>query len=115
MIYPSRFEELFDLQKKNQHWASFSPPKNFHLFGRRFFSYRLFPSIHWEDAKDSDEEEVSPGQDLIRAILEIDKGNQTESLFEKDRTTMLGMLESIKWINQLLKQIHGRKLQYQKG
>ncbi len=115
VIYPSRFEELFDLQKKNQHWASFSPPKNFHLFGRRFFSHRLFPSIDWEDAKDDEREEESQGQDLIQALLEIEKGNQHESLFEKDRATMLGMLQSIKWISQLLKQINGRKLQYQKG
>ena len=119
MIYPSKFEELFELQKKNQHWAAFSPPKNFHLFGKRFFSYRLFPSINWEDEEEGgegSENQTGPDQDLIQAVFRIKKlGNQTPYLFEKDKSAMLSLLESIKWINNLLKQITGRKLQYQKG
>lgn len=122
MIYPSKFEELFELQKRNQHWAAFSPPKNYHLFGKRFFSYRLFPSIHWEDEKESQEEEFQENfeqqenSDLIQVVLRIKKlGNQTSTLFEKDKSAMLSLLESIRWINKLLQQINARKLQYQKG
>lgn len=54
-IYASKFEELFELQKKNICWASFTQPLNFHLFSRRFFSYRLFPNIHWEDYEEGEE------------------------------------------------------------
>jgi hypothetical protein len=119
MIYPSKFEELFELQKKNQHWASFLPPKNYHLFGRRFFSYRLFPSIDWEDEEENQEDsqqQTSPDHDLIETVSRIKKlGGQTSSLFEKDKSAMLNLLESIKWISTLLKQINARKLQYQKG
>lgn len=119
MIYPSKFEELFELQKKNQHWACFSPPKNFHLFGRSFFSYRLFPGMHWDDAEEGEEDsedQDNPDQDLIQAVFRIKKlAGQTPSLFEKDKSAMLNLLESIKWINALLKQITARKLQYQKG
>jgi hypothetical protein len=120
MIYPSKLEELFELQKKNQHWASFSPPKNYYLFGKRFFSYRLFASIHWKEDSEENKEGEDSGkesdQDLIQTIIRVKKlGNQSSNLFEKDKGAMLGMLESIKWINKLLKQISGRKLQYQKG
>ncbi len=119
MIYTSKFDELFDLQKRNQHFASFSPPEDFHLFRKRFFSYRLFPSIDWEDKEenmgDSDENQ-DPDLDLIHAITRIKAaGNQASSLFEKDKCAMLGMLESINWINKLIKHINARKLQYQKG
>ena len=118
-IYPSKFEELFELQKINVSWASFAQPKNFHLFSRRFFSYRLFPSIYWEDYEESDEdnpEEESPSDDLIREVLKVKKKpNQTQSLFEKDKTSILNLLESIKGIDTMLRQINARKLQYQKG
>ncbi len=117
VIYPSKFEELFELQKRNLPWASFSPPKNFHMFSKRFFSYRLFPNIYWEE---NDEEESSEDKehnhDLIQEVLRVKKKeNETQTLFEKDKTTVLNLLESIQWANQLLKQINARKLQYQKG
>lgn len=114
-IYPSKFDELFELQNRNQHWASFSPPKNYFLFGRRFFSYRLFFSIHWEDEKEF-LEDSEPTCDLIQAVSRLKKtSSQTPLLFEKDKSTVLSLLESIRRITKLLEQIHARLLQYQKG
>lgn len=117
MIYPSKFDELFDLQKRHQHWACFSPPEDFHLFRKRFFSYRLFPSIDWEDNEENPEDsEEQQDLDLIHAINQIKAlGDQASSLFDKDKSAMLGMLESINWINKLIKHVNARKLQYQKG
>lgn len=125
-IYPSKLEELFELQKKNHPWATFVPPKNFHLFSKRFFSYRLFPNIYWEEESENssgkDEESETPSkedatnQDLIKEIIQLKKlENQTQLLFEKEKSTILNLLESIRWINRLLKQVNARKLQYQKG
>ena len=54
-IYSSKMEELFDLQKRNQHWAAFAPPDNFHFFSRSFFSYRLFPS--WKEGEENGEDQ----------------------------------------------------------
>ncbi len=114
VIYPSKFEELFELQKKNLPWACFSPPKNFQAFSKRFFSYRLFPNIYWEDEVEEDED--SPSDNLIVEVLKVEKmGDLPSSLFEKDKTAILNLLESIRWVNDLLKQISGRKVQYQKG
>lgn len=118
LIYPSKFDELFELQNRNQHWAAFSPPSNFHLFSKRVFSYRLFRSIHWEtdEEEENPEDENEPTTDLIRAVGRIKKSkDQPISAFENDKDCVLDLLESIQWLNQLLKQIYGRKLQYQKG
>ncbi|SRR5581483_2990287 len=122
MIYSSKFEELFELQKRNQHWACFSPPENFQLFKTRFFSYRLFPNIHWEGDEDSKSDSEAKEEDgefeigLISTLVQVKApGNQFSVLFEKDKDALISLLKSIQWINKLLKQINGRKLQYQKG
>ena len=127
VIYPSKFDELFELQKKNLPWACFDPPKNFQMFSKHFFCYRLFPNIYWEDEEESEEEtsdkssekENSPealSTDLVQLVIKLEKlESQTHSLFEKDKSAVLQLLQEIKWINQLLKQINARKLQYQKG
>lgn len=123
VIYSSKFEDLFELQRKNQHWALFSPPQNYHRVSRRLFSWRLFPGLDWEDSDDLDREqnkeenrEEAPCKDLIKIVLRATKkGSHSPSLFEKDRAAMLNLLESIQWINKLLMQINARKLQYQKG
>ena len=122
VIYPSKFEELFELQRRNLPWANFSPPRNFHAFSKRLFSYRLFPNIYWNDKEEKEEdEEKEPSEedsncDLIQEVIRVKKlENQIQSLFEKDKSAILNLLESIKWVNQLLKQINARKLQYQKG
>jgi hypothetical protein len=117
VIYPSKFEELFELQKRNLPWASFSPPGNFHMFSKRFFSYRLFPNIYWEEEEEDEEKEEDDSKcDLIREVIRAKKlGDQSHTLFEKDKSAILALLESIKWVNELLIQINARKLQYQKG
>ncbi len=40
---------------------------------------------------------------------------QSSVHFEKDKSTLINLLESIAWVNGLLKLINARKLQYQKG
>jgi len=118
VIYPSKFEELFELQKINLSWASFSPPKNFHMFSKRFFSYRIFPHIDFEEElrNKTDENEIDANYGLIQEIHALAKTKEQHlPSFENDKSTILHLLESIKWLNQLLKQINARKLQYQKG
>lgn len=119
LIYSSKLEELFEMQKKNQSWASFVPPHRFQLFNKRYFSYRLFLNIHWDDRKEEDEEEADQNpetQDLIYQVKKLQKFTaQSPALFEKDKTSILNLLESIHWINEMLSQICARKIQYQKG
>ncbi len=120
-IYPSKFDSLFELHKRNLPWASFEMPKNFHLFGKRFFSHRLFSHFEWEGEReegssDQEKEQQEGLKKLMETIASLKKlQHQTPSLFERDKTTLMTLLELIDWINSLLIQINGRKLQYQKG
>ena len=79
-IYPSKFDELFELQKRNLPWASFSPPHNFFLFSKRFFSYRLFPNIDCEEEKNEEDEEVNT---LTQQIIGLKGTKRSQSLFRK--------------------------------
>lgn len=126
-IFSSQLEELFDLEIGMHPWANFAPPQNAFLFAKRFFSHRLFPNIHWkeQDEEESEEEEEreeeeegqkNSSEDLIQVILSVQQfTDQSFSLFEKDKNTILSLLESIRSIDDMLAQIYGRRLQYQKG
>jgi hypothetical protein len=129
-IYSSHLEELFAWEKGMLPWANFSPPQSISLFHKRLFSYRLFPNISSEEQS---EEEDSPNEDqqeqeeqeeralrrakdLIQLVLAYQKSNQrSPTLFEKDKGSILSLLESIRYIDEMLAQITSRKLQYQKG
>lgn len=132
-IYSSHLEELFDWDKGMHPWANFSPPHSISLFHKRLFSYRLFPNISSEEGsededksaadqeqqQEQDEQEeraLRRAKDLIQHVLALQKSSdQSHSLFEKDKSSILSLLESIRFIDDMLAQITSRKLQYQKG
>lgn len=119
-IYSSKTEELFELQKRNQHWAAFSVPEEVNLFNKSLFSYSLFPYITIGNEREEEEEEQDESQgnrqNLVQLVRDIQNFTpQSNRFFEKDKTAILNLLDSIGWVNQLLVQIHGRKMQYQKG
>lgn len=129
-IYTSQWETLFEWQKRNAHWASFAPPSKYHLASKRLFSFRLFPTIYWkeeeeegtEDDQPSAEEFVekkdkeSPAVNLVKEVINTAAFfHQPSIVFEKDKTTILNLLESIKYLDGLLAQITGKTMQYQKG
>jgi hypothetical protein len=130
VIFSSQLEELFAWEKGMLPWANFSPPHNLSLFHKRLFSYRLFPHISSEksdedeqsdrdDQQQQDEQEeqaLRRAKNLIQQVLAIQKSaSATSSLFEKDKSSILSLLESIRYIDDMLAQISSRKLQYQKG
>lgn len=130
IIFSSQLEELFSWEKGMLPWANFSPPQNISLFHKRLFSYRLFPNISSEENTDDEEETASDqeqqdeqeerslrrAKDLMQFVIAIQKSaNQSHSLFEKDKSSILSLIESIRFIDDMLAQISSRKLQYQKG
>jgi hypothetical protein len=125
-IYSSKWEELFEIQIKNIPWAAFSPPPGYHVQARRFFSYRIAPSILIGDDSEEDEEEENEEEeekeqdtlsfDLFNTVMNIkgEKKGMTH-LIEKEKTILLDLFSSIKGLNRLLTHINARKVQYQKG
>src|SRR6185503_616314 len=108
IIFSSQLEELFSWEKGMLPWANFSPPHNVSLFHKRLFSYRLFPHISSEENTDeeenaSDDQEQHDDQEehvlrraknLIQEVIAIQKSAaQSPSLFEKDKSSILSLLE----------------------
>lgn len=120
LIYTSKLEEIINLGICYRPWAAFVPPNVHPLRLRSLFSYHLFPTIHWEDEASEEEPDEANSKrfqrDLIKRILswENRKPRQT-AVFEKEKTAILSLLEAVKLLDQLLGQIKGRTLQYQKG
>ncbi|MBS0620197.1 MAG: DUF5399 family protein [Verrucomicrobia bacterium] len=112
-IYASKFEELFELQRRNMPWAAFAPPKNFHLFSKRFFSYRLF--YGFKPFVDEEEEGEKSASSLEEILNVQPQKHLSKHAFEKEKTAISDLLKSIHWINHLLGFVSSRKLQFQKG
>jgi hypothetical protein len=122
-IYSSKWEELFDIQKKNLPWAVFSPPPHFLSRSHRLFSYHFFVCL----AQDEDEGEPSDEENEDSSLFEKKKKALSQLmqlqrakedvllLFEKDRSCIVSLLDAIEKLERLLAHIHSRKLQYQKG
>lgn len=115
-IYSSKFEELFELYKRSNSWAFFPPPKNFTHFSKRLFSHRLFSDMDWEEEENEEQEQETVSHDLMQKIAtyQIEEASAS-SVFEKDKSAVLSLLESMNWLTDMLKQIYGRKMQHQKG
>jgi hypothetical protein len=116
-IYSSKWEELFEMGTKNIPWAAFSPPAH-QRQTNRFFSYRILPTIFVAEETDEEEEEEQKKREdeILKKVIRAKKGkNQDPSLFERDRSSILNLLETVRSLNQMLSQINSRKLQYQKG
>lgn len=116
-IYSSELEALFEWDRGMRPWASFFPPKNLFLFNKRFFSYRLFPHIQNTEEEDDEEEEQEERKDrgLMAQILAIHADKKPKVLFEKDKRSILSLLEAVKEVDAMLAQIFSAMLRYQKG
>ncbi len=103
-IYSSQWEELFGIHLNNIPWAAFSPPPKYNAQRKRFFAQTLIPSIFFSDEKEDDDESFKNFMHAL-ACRKI----------KKDESALLGLIESIKLLNSLLKEVNARKLRYQKG
>lgn len=117
----TKWEELFETHLHRHTFANFAPPPNYMMMRNRFFSYSISPDFNWtEDSKDEDEEkqrkeEEKQAKQYKKKIQAKTTNSMPMSLFEKDRSALLNLIDSIQSLNGLLREIHARKVQYQKG
>ena len=119
----SKWEELFETHLHRHSFANFAPPPSYALMRNRFFSYVISPDFNWLDQQDKEDEGSEPKQkqDLAEADVYKQKIKEKNSrimpiaLFEKERTTLLNLIDSIQLLNGFLRDVNARKLQYQKG
>ena len=100
-------------------FAVFVPPPGFTSMRNRFFSQALSPEFDWidnaDDDEDLDEKEREELEMYKRKILSKKSTRMPSSLVERDKTALLKLFDAIGLLNALLREIHGRRLQYQKG
>ncbi|NGX38644.1 MAG: hypothetical protein K1000chlam2_01820 [Chlamydiae bacterium] len=117
----TKWEELFETHLHRHTFATFAPPPGYAMMRNRFFSYVLSPDFDWVENDDEEDEEKQHKEEKRRAELYKKKIQTKQSkempiaLFERDRTALLNMVDSIQLLNGFLQEIHARKLQYQKG
>ncbi len=120
-VLASKWEELFETHLHRHPFANFTPPPNYMMMRNRFFSYSISPDFNWiEDTRDEEEEEQKKEEE--RQAKKYKKKIEAKTakmmpiaLFEKDRTALLNLIDSIQSLNGLIREIHARKIQYQKG
>jgi hypothetical protein len=130
-IFSSKWEDLFDIYKRNITWAHFSPPDMYYSQSNRFFSYCLLPDLYWDmnPEEDGTEKEQAPPvffafqrkkRPTKKQIVTLSSLMQKEAstpmiYFEKDKGIIMNLLDSIEKLNKMLAHVQSRKLQYQKG
>jgi hypothetical protein len=95
-------------------WASFAPPPEYLAYGRPLFSYQLIPSLGSYEKQEDDADKLEALQDTLNKSFQEGKqdGQQEE---EKERNTLLFLLQTIGKLDRALSLINARRNQYQRG
>ncbi|NGX39910.1 MAG: hypothetical protein KR126chlam1_01248 [Chlamydiae bacterium] len=118
--FASKWEELFEVHLGIHPWALFDSPPRFGNRRNRFFSYCISESFDWvEDTEEDEEEQKKEEKRQIEAYKRKIQKKKAKHLplaiFERDQKALLSLFDSIESLNSLLRHVHARKLQYQKG
>lgn len=114
----SKWEELFETHLNKHPFATFAPPPKFNMMRNRFFSYVISPEFDWveeEADEEKDQKEKKQLDEYKEKILSKKSKSTPIALLEKDRSALFNLLDSIQMLNGFLREVHARKLQYQKG
>ncbi len=116
-IYFSKWAEIFDIAPNYITWAAFVPPPDYEKQCNRFFSFDITPKFRWLEQEEDEEEEKPKKQlDKIKRRLKSNKPAALhQTLVKRDQNALINLLDSMKSIHDLLREIQAKKLQYQKG
>jgi len=124
--FPSEFDTLFDLSKKNLSWADFQAPLRFNEQKKRLFTHQLIPSIGSPDKKESQAQKINAKvqSQIIRNQADKDSEKDPKKKFAQDREekelnkekkVLLKLLDCIVYLDRDVGMVNARRLQYQKG
>ena len=108
-IFTSRWAALFGLDIRHLPWAGFFAPAKFNTQTKRFFSYRIIPSLTFPLENQEEDEEEKDRKKRLKAFLQAQKGGTT------DKEILTDLLDTIFTLDDLLGKILVKKLQYHKG
>lgn len=104
-IYASEWAALFGLNLRFLPWAGFLPPPKFTTQSKRFFSYKILPTLPFPGEEKNKEEKKRQTKELIEK-----KANKSP-----DGAILSELVEMIFTLDDLLGRILAKKLQYHKG
>ncbi len=108
---PTEFDEYLSPDKLTL-WASFSPPPEYSGTGKLLFSYQLIPSLGGYEKQEADSDKLDALEDSLNKGFKEGRQNQEE---EKERKTLVHLLQTIGKLDKTLSMINARRNQYQKG
>ncbi len=112
---PTEFEEYL-LPGKLTLWASFEPPPEYFAHAKPLFSYQLIPSIGGYEEQEADTDKLQALEDTIHKQFQEGKQDKREGQEEeKERKTLLHLLQTIGKLDRTLSLINARRTQYQRG
>ena len=119
ILIKSKWEALFETDLHRHPFALFVTPPQFAKMRKRFFSYSISSQFNWDEANEDEQQQEQKGkgqfEEYKNKILSKKSKLMPIALFEKDRSALLNLLDSVQSINSYLREIYARKLQYQKG
>ncbi|NGX59471.1 MAG: hypothetical protein KR126chlam3_00623 [Chlamydiae bacterium] len=112
----SKWEELFETHLHRHSFASFFPPPLYKMMRNRFFTNVISPEFDWikEEGEDR-EKEKKQAEEYKKKINAKKTKTMPAAIFEKDRSALLNLVDSVQMLNGFLREVNARKLQYQKG
>lgn len=119
----SKWTELFEVHLSIHPFATFTPPPKDHLMRNRFFYYALSPHFHWTNddkhdeqmGKQQEKDEQEHVDEYKKKIFAKKSKHIPPTLLEKDQTALSNLIDQMHSLSGLLREIHAKKLQYQKG
>jgi len=112
---PTDFEEYL-LPGTLTLWASFEPPPEYLAYAKPLFSYQLIPSLGGYEKQEADSDKLEALEDTLnKSFKEGKRDNQEQQEDEKERKTILNLLQVIGKLDRTLGIINARRNQYQRG
>lgn len=127
--YPSEFDALFELSRRNSTWADFAAPSKYNEQKKRLFTHQIIPSLGSEDKRESQAQRIlAKMQSSLARKQEEEKREQQKKQQqpkkedekemqqrEKEKKILIKLLDCIISLDKGMMEVSSRRLQYQKG
>ena len=114
-IYSSKWAELMEIEHTYITWAAFVPPPDYEKQCNRFFSFDITPKFRWLEDEEKEENHNRQFEERKKRVKMKKPRAMHKTLVQRDQSALISLLDSMKSIHDLLREIQSKKLQYQKG
>ncbi|VHO01999.1 DUF5399 family protein [Candidatus Rhabdochlamydia sp. T3358] len=120
-FFLTELEILLEPQKQ-QTWATFTPPQGYSELRKRFFMFQLIPSLGSEEKHETQTQKIVSLKTFSRKKRddqqqeeESDHSDPEKEYHEKEKKTLISVLQTIMHLDKEIQEINARRGQYHKG